>query len=147
MFKNLSYPIICTDKYAETVGFYEDGLNFEPIYEEDEKFITLRRRDNHDQHLSVISMDYKWLREKDRRVPAGLILFYGVDDLEKTYDQFYLDGMNVVSEIQTSPDGAKYFLMEDPNEILIALCQNVSEEFYEGLDNLVVNPKEIFKDN
>jgi catechol 2,3-dioxygenase-like lactoylglutathione lyase family enzyme len=124
MLSEFSYPIICTKKFKQTVNFYEDYFNYAPELEMP-CFVVLKRQDWDNCYLAVIDANHHAIPEPYRRPVSGMLLNYPVKDVEKAYDRFYLEGLNVVSEPITSLCSKKHFFIEDPNGILIDIGENV----------------------
>lgn len=125
MLSEFSYPIVCSQKFSETVAFYEDYFDFEPAFEM-EGFVVLKRRGSRDMYLAIMDANNKTLPEQYRRPVQGMILNYPVGDADAAYRKSYLDGLNVVSE---SPEealcGRRHYFVEDPNGILIDVAQEI----------------------
>ena len=124
MFSDFYYPIISTPKFSETVGFYEDHLEYELAFEMD-NFAILKRCNLDDVYLGIIDSSHDILPEPYQRPTNGLVLNYPVENTNLAYQQFYWEGLNILSEPVKVPCGRKYFLIEDPNGNLINVTQDV----------------------
>jgi len=124
MLSQFSYPIICTDKYVQTVNFYEDHFDFAPEFELKD-FVILRRKDYEECYIAIISSDNQILPKKYRKPVSGMILNYPTKDVRATYQQMYWEGLNIVSEPAEAPCLRKHFFVEDPNGILIDVATDI----------------------
>ncbi len=128
MLTQFSYPIICTDKVGETASYYEDHFDFVPAFEIMHGFVILQREGWDNAYLAILSVDSDEIPEEYRKPTSGMILNYPVENVEKTYDDLYLEGLDIVTETKISICGRKHFFVKDPNGILIDVAANVPLE-------------------
>ena len=135
MLSQFSYPIICSEKYIKTVNFYEDHFEFVPEFEE-ANFVILKRKDRDDIYLAIIDTNHKGIPDRYRKSVSGMILNYPVKDTRAAYQQYYWEGLNIVSEPEVSSCARKHFFVEDPNGILIDIAEDVEIEKTNILETL-----------
>lgn len=123
MLSEFSYPIICTDKFVETVNFYEDYLHYTPALEQS-NYVILKRNDWDNCYLAILDISHPSIPQQYRKQVSGMLLNYPVANVDKTYEDFYWEGLNIVSDLETTPCYKKRFFIEDPNGILIAIGEN-----------------------
>ena len=114
------HTVICTDKLVKTVNFYEDFFDFYPVFETDDHVI-MQRGDDVRSQIAVVDANHETLPEGFRKVTSGLMLNFPVDDIQKSYEHFYYEGIDMASELQAAPCGQSYFMMRDPNDNLITI--------------------------
>lgn len=124
MLSEFSYPIICTHKFVETVNFYEDYLNYSPEMEM-VNYVILKRNDWDNCYLAIIDTAHPGIPDQYRKQVSGMLLNYPVNNVDQTYEDLYWEGLNIVSELTTTPCFKKRFFIEDPNGILIAVGENM----------------------
>ena len=124
MLSQFSYPIISSEKFSETVAFYEDHFGFTPKLEMD-GFVVLEREDMADVYLGIINCKHKALPEAHRKPVTGLMLSYPVDNVIKFYDYAYHEGLTLLSEPNDALCGRKHFYVEDPNGVLVDVAENI----------------------
>lgn len=127
MLSQFSYPIVCTEKFVQAVAFYEDHFGYSPAFEMD-GFVILKRQDRDDAYLAIIDSNHGVIPEHYRRSVKGMILNFPVENVNSTFQEFYWEGLNIVSEPESALCGRKHFFVEDPNGILIDVAENVSIE-------------------
>ncbi len=120
MFASFSYPNICTDKYAETVAFYEDYLDYEVSFEL-QGFAVMRRTDWANIYLAIINSKHAAIPEHYRKTVAGMILSYPSHSVKDAYDTLYWEGITLVTKPAKADCGHNFFFVEDPNGILIEI--------------------------
>lgn len=121
------HTVICTDKLVKTVNFYEDFFGFYPVFETDDHVIMQRGSDKKSQ-IAIIDINHESLPEGFRKVTSGLMLNFPVDDIKKSYEYFYYEGIDMASELQEASCGQDYFMMRDPNDNLITIMQKERTE-------------------
>ncbi|MCB1531941.1 MAG: glyoxalase [Alphaproteobacteria bacterium] len=125
MLTQFSYPIICTEKFKDTVNYYEDHLGFVPQFEIFQNFVILKRDTYADVFIAIVDAHSQEIPQEYRRKSSGIILNFPVEDVQKTYDEFYIEGLEVLNEPKVSICGRKHFFVVDPNGILIDVAENV----------------------
>lgn len=124
MLSQFSYPIVSTDKFVETVAFYEDHFGYVSAFEMD-GFVILQRQDWDDMYLAVIESAHTALPEQYRRPVKGMILNMPVHDVAGAHQEAYWEGLDIVSEPAPALCGRKHFFLEDPNGVLVDVAENV----------------------
>ncbi len=125
MLSQFSYPIICSDKFEQTVAFYEDHFEFAPSLEM-EGFVILGRADWPDMYLAIMDFTHSTIPEKYRKPVSGMILNYPTKDVKALYVKLYEDGLDLITEPSHAKCGRKHFFVEDPNGILIDVAEDVA---------------------
>lgn len=119
----LSCPIICTDKFAQTVDFYEDHMGFTLAVETD-GYALMKREGREGVWLSVIDRSCQCKQETCKDDRADIVLSYPVKDVGQVYEKFYWDGLTLGDEPDGTDAGDAHFTVEDPNGILINVSQD-----------------------
>ena len=127
MFSQFSYPIICSDKFEETVAFYEDHFGYAPAKELN-GFIVMQRSDYEDAYLAIMNCKHGAIPKEYRKPTSGMILSYPVADVKATYQEMYWEGLSILSEPEDALCGRKHFFVEDPNGILVNVAQEIEIE-------------------
>lgn len=128
MLTQFSYPIICTDKFRDTVNYYEDYLGFSVQFEIVQNFVILKRNSYKDVYVAILDINNHEIPEEYRRSSSGVILNFPVEDVEKAYDELYIEGLEILDKPKISICGRKHFFVVDPNGILINVAENVPLE-------------------
>lgn len=128
MLTQFSYPIICTDKFRDTVNYYEDYLGFSVQFEIVQNFVILKRDSYKDVYVAILDINNHEIPEEYRRSSSGVILNFPVEDVEKAYDELYIEGLEILDKPKISICGRKHFFVVDPNGILINVAENVPLE-------------------
>ncbi len=134
------YPIICTDKLKETINFYEDHFGFRPYYEI-EYYAYLNHPEHEDMHIGIADLSHPDLPPNYKSTVSGMMLSFFTDDIQKMYDELYMEGVDLASEIKDEACGRRHFGVIDPNGIMISVSQtgveakgNLIEEIRQDYD-------------
>lgn len=127
MLSQFMYPIICTEKFAQTVAFYEDHFSYHVVMEL-EGYAIMQRADWDNMYLAIIDSTHEEIPEQYRRPISGMILSMPVHDVMAAHQEAYWEGLNVITEPANANCGRKHFYVEDPNGILITVAENVPLE-------------------
>lgn len=131
MLSNFSYPIICADDYARTVNFYEDHFDFRPEFELP-LFSILKRQGCDNSYIAIVDKNHDCIPKQYQAQTKGMILHLPVYNVDSAYQQFYWEGLSIITEPSVVPNiGMRHFYVEDPNGILIFVAEAVD---YKSLD-------------
>jgi uncharacterized glyoxalase superfamily protein PhnB len=124
------YPILMTEKYVETINYYEDHFDFIAEMETD-TFTVLRHKKDSAVRIAVVAREHDELPEGHSKNAQGIILNYPVSDVQSAFEYFYMEGMDIKTDIKLSPCGRRHFMVVDPNGVLIDVMQEY-DPFKEG---------------
>lgn len=117
------YPVLVSDRFVDTVNFYEDFFGFVPAIEE-EGYVMLKGQDNPGLQIAVFDTKHKCLSD---RVPPvqGLILSLEVGDAKAAYDRLYMEGLELYKEYGRDLHGRPHFVVYDPNGVLVNVFEKL----------------------
>ncbi|MEV0387005.1 VOC family protein [Nonomuraea sp. NPDC050643] len=110
------YPVICTDKMAESKDFYVRLFGFEVTFEAD-WYVSLRRGAH---ELALLDHTHPTLPAAYRRPVAGLLLNFEVDDVDAEWERL-VQGEGLVPELALRDEdfGQRHFIVADPSGVLV----------------------------
>jgi catechol 2,3-dioxygenase-like lactoylglutathione lyase family enzyme len=110
------YPVICTDKVAETRDFYVRLFDFEVTFEA-EWYVSLRRGS---YELALLDHTHPTLPEAYREKVAGLLLNFEVADADAEWERLVVRaGLSPELPLRSEDFGQRHFIVADPNGVLI----------------------------
>lgn len=117
---NSFYPVILTDKLAESSAFYKEHFGFETVFES-EWYVSLQmEKDNQSFELALLDPEHETIPAGFRRPTAGLILNFEVEDVDQEYSRLITDAkLPLHLELRDEEFGQRHFITSDPNGILI----------------------------
>ncbi|MEU4573046.1 VOC family protein [Nonomuraea sp. ATR24] len=122
------YPVICTDKVAESRDFYVERFGFEVTFEAD-WYVSLRRGA---YELALLDHTHPTLPEAYRKRAAGVLLNFEVADVDAEWRRLVLDGgLKPELELRSEDFGQRHFIVADPTGVLIDVITNIepTEEY------------------
>jgi catechol 2,3-dioxygenase-like lactoylglutathione lyase family enzyme len=110
------YPVICTDRVAESRDFYVRLFGFEVTFEAD-WYVSLRRGSH---ELALLDHTHPTLPEAYRRKVAGLLLNFEVADADAEWERLVVRaGLTPELPLRSEDFGQRHFIVADPNGVLI----------------------------
>ena len=124
------YPVIMTNKVADTVAFYRDHFNFAPTFESD-WYVHLQSQDDPSTNVAILQFDHPTVPEQARAQTAGLILNFEVEDCRAEYERLKKADLPLLLDIRDEAFGQRHFITADPNGVMIDVIQPIppSAEF------------------
>jgi catechol 2,3-dioxygenase-like lactoylglutathione lyase family enzyme len=104
---------ISTYKLQESKEFYIKHLGFRLVYESD-WYVELLPQD-----LETAGISFVLGQREEGEIfnGRGLILSFEVEDVDKEYQRFKAEGLEICQELQDKPWGERSFVVDDPNGI------------------------------
>ena len=116
---NSMYPVIATDKLAETKAFYLDCFPFEIVFEAD-WYISLRSTGDHLFELAILDCQHETIPEGFRKpFNGGLLINFEVEDVDSLYGAFQNSDLPIHLPLRDEDFGQRHFITSDPNGVLI----------------------------
>jgi len=124
------YPVIMTDRVAETARFYERHFRFKPLFESD-WYVHLQSAEDAGVNLAVLRGDHGTIPEAARGRVSGLVINFEVDEVDREYERAMQAGLPILLELRDEPFGQRHFITSDPNGVLLDVIKPIppSEEF------------------
>ncbi|ACZ87406.1 VOC family protein [Streptosporangium roseum] len=113
------YPVVCTQRIAETRDFYTGLFGFETTFESD-WYVSLRRPEAPHYELAILDHTHETIPEGHRVPVQGLILNFEVADVDAEHDRLVLQaGLEPRLTLRSEDFGQRHFIVADPNGVLI----------------------------
>ncbi len=124
------YPVIMTDRVAETATFWRDNFSFAPAFEAD-WYVHLQSTEDPSVNIAILRGDHETIPAKGRGHAAGLIINFEVADVDSVYDAVVASNLPILLPLRDEPFGQRHFITEDPNGVLIDVIKPIppSPEF------------------
>lgn len=124
------YPVIMTDKVAETAAFYIAHFGFEAQFEAD-WYVHLQSTVDERVTLAVLDGSHDTIPLPGRGRVSGLILNFEVEDVDAEYARLTAAGLPILQELRDEWFGQRHFITADPSGVLIDVIKPIppSKEF------------------
>ena len=124
------YPVIMTDRVAETAQFYRDHFRFAPAFESD-WYVHLQSSEDPGVNIAILSGDHDTIPEAGRGRAAGLLINFEVADVDAEYARARAAGLPMLLDLRDEPFGQRHFITQDPAGVLIDIITPIppSAEF------------------
>ena len=129
------YPVIMTDKVAETTVFYSKHFKFRAVFEAD-WYVHLQSIEDSAVNLAILDGNHETVPEVARGHVSGLILNFEVEDVDAIYENLKAEGLVILREIKDEDFGQRHFITQDPNGVLLDIIKPIppSAEFLAQYD-------------
>lgn len=119
------YPVLMTDRVAETARFYEDHFRFRRLFDSD-WYIHLQSTEEASVNLAVLDRDHSTIPEARRGQQAnGLLLNFEVANVDAEYERAVAKGLKVLLAIRDEEFGQRHFIVQDPNGVMVDVIQPI----------------------
>jgi catechol 2,3-dioxygenase-like lactoylglutathione lyase family enzyme len=118
------YPVIGTQRVAESAAFYVEHFGFEVTFEAD-WYVSLRHGAAPHYELALLDYSHESVPEAGRQPVAGLLLNFEVADVDAEYARLIGGaGLPLLRDIRSEAWGQRHFITADPNGVLIDVITN-----------------------
>lgn len=125
------YPVLMTDKVAETARFYSEHFRFKPMFEAD-WYVHLQSEEDESVNLAILDQNHETIPEAGRgRGAGGLLINFEVEDVDAVYEVAQANRLPILQVLRDEAFGQRHFITCDPNGVLIDVIKPIppSEEF------------------
>ncbi len=124
------YPVIMTDKVADTTRFYIEKFRFVPKFKSD-WYVHLQSSEDEKVNLAILQGDHETVPEPARGTISGLLLNFEVEDVDSEFERAKANDLPILLSLKDEPFGQRHFITSDPNGILIDVIMPIppSEEY------------------
>ncbi|MDF1791730.1 MAG: VOC family protein [Thalassobaculaceae bacterium] len=112
------YPVIMTDRVAETAGFYRDHFRFAPKFESD-WYVHLQSCEDPAVNIAILAGDHATIPASGRGRVSGLLINFEVADVDAEYARAQAAGLPILLPLRDEPFGQRHFITRDPAGALI----------------------------
>lgn len=124
------YPVICTDKLAESKAFYLENFPFEVVFESD-WYVSLKSEGEQSFELALLESTHDTVPAVYRKsFSGGLLINFEVDEVDPVFEQFQRAGLPIHLGLRSETFGQRHFITSDPNDVLIDVIKVIP--FAEG---------------
>ncbi len=117
------YPVLCTDRVAESRDFYVRLLGFAVTFEVD-WYVSLRRDPAHE--LALVDHRHPTVPAGHRAPVRGLLLNLEVTDVDAEWERLVVrEGLRPELGLRDEPFGQRHFIVADPNGVLIDVITEI----------------------
>lgn len=120
------YPVIMTDRVAETARFYEAHFRFARLFDSD-WYVHLQSTEDASVNLAILDGDHPTIPEALRgdRV-SGLLLNFEVEDVDAEYARALAHGLQMQLTLRDEDFGQRHFIVRDPSGVLIDVIKPIA---------------------
>ena len=117
------YPVLMSDRVAETARFYCDHFGFQKTFEEDWYVSLLHSGTKHE--LAILQYDHPSVPEGRRTPSKGVVINVEVANASQAYEHLVAKGLTVHCPLRDEEWGQRHFITEDPSGNLVDVIENI----------------------
>ena len=125
------YPVLMTDRVAETARFYETHFRFTSLFDSD-WYVHLQSSEDPSVNLAILDGKHATIPATARVDRAsGVLLNFEVDDVDAEYERALAQGLTVLLALRDEAFGQRHFIVQGPDGVLIVVIKPIppSEDF------------------
>ncbi|AYG68707.1 MULTISPECIES: VOC family protein [unclassified Rhizobium] len=124
------YPVIMTERVAETAAFYIEHFGFRESFASD-WYVHLQSVEDSGINLAILDGRHETIPAQARGQVMGLLLNFEVEDVDAVYSRARDVGLPILLAIRNEVFGQRHFITADPNGVLIDVIKPIppSAEF------------------
>lgn len=119
------YPVLMTDKVAETARFYVEHFRFVPLFESD-WYVHLQSSEDERVNLGIVHNTHETIPAAARGRVSALLINFEVEDPDAEYARAVASGLPILLELRDEPFGQRHFITRDPNGVLIDVIKPIA---------------------
>lgn len=124
------YPVICSERLADSRDFYRSLLDLEVTFEID-WYVSLVASDGSGLQLAFVQSQHDSVPARDRGSAAGTIITVETDDVDAVFERARQLGLPIELTPRDEAWGQRHFMTRDPNGLLVDVVKQIepSQEF------------------
>lgn len=124
------YPVIMTERVAQTAQFYVDHFRFGRAFDSG-WYVHLQSSEDPTVNLAILQGDHPTVPAAARGTVSGLLINFEVEDVDAEYQRAQASGLPIVLSLRDEAFGQRHFITQDPNGVLIDIIKPIppSAEF------------------
>ncbi len=112
------YPVLMTDKVAETADFYCEHFRFVRRFNSD-WYVHLCSTEDESVNLAILNGHHHTIPAVGRGQASGLLLNFEVEDVDAEYQRAQTAGLPILLSLRDEDFGQRHFITADPNGVLL----------------------------
>ena len=122
------YPVLMTDRVADTARYYEQHFRFTRLFDSN-WYVHLQSLEDASVNLAILDGDHATIPEAARGGrAAGVLLNFEVEDASAEYQRVLDQGLDVQLALRDEAFGQRHFIVRDPNGVLIDVIQPIAPD-------------------
>jgi uncharacterized glyoxalase superfamily protein PhnB len=120
-----SYPVLMTERVAETAAFYVRLFRLRPLFTSD-WYVHLCSAGAAPVNLAILDARHETIPAARRGTTAsGLLLNFEVDDPDALYAEALAAGLPVLLPLRDEPFGQRHFITADPGGVMVDVIKPI----------------------
>ena len=118
------YPVIMTDRVAETARFYVDNFRFVSRFDSG-WYVHLQSSEDERVNIAVLQGDHETVPAEGRGRVSGLLINFEVADVDAEYERARAAGLPILLALRDEEFGQRHFITRDPSGVLVDVIKPI----------------------
>jgi catechol 2,3-dioxygenase-like lactoylglutathione lyase family enzyme len=119
---NAVFPVVMTNRLAESRDFYAELLGMRLAFEAD-WYVQLISPVTPAAQLGLVLEGHESVPSVFRRPPAGVLVTVEVEDVDAVYERARARALAIELELRSEDWGQRHFMTRDPNGLAVDVVQ------------------------
>jgi catechol 2,3-dioxygenase-like lactoylglutathione lyase family enzyme len=119
---NAVFPVVMTDRLAESREFYAELLEMRLAFEAD-WYVQLVSPTDPNAQLGLVLQGHDSIPPVFRRPAAGVLVTIEVDDVDRVHERARVGGLPIELSLRSEEWGQRHFITRDPNGLAVDVVQ------------------------
>jgi catechol 2,3-dioxygenase-like lactoylglutathione lyase family enzyme len=119
---NALFPVVMTDRLAESRDFYSDLLELRLAFEA-EWYVQLLSPATNAAQLGLVARDHESVPAAFRQLPAGVLVTVEVENVDAVHERAGARGLSIELPLRSENWGQRHFMTRDPNGLAVDVVQ------------------------
>jgi uncharacterized glyoxalase superfamily protein PhnB len=119
------YPVLMTNRVAQTAAFYMTHFGFQPVFEAD-WYVHLQSSSDATVNLAILDGAHDTIPAIGRGTAAGLLLNFEVEDATAEFARLNAAGLPILLNLQDEAFGQRHFITADPDGVMIDIIEPIA---------------------
>lgn len=119
------YPLVITDKMAESVAFYKSNFDFVAVFEQDWYVQLLHEKSGAELAFMQPNVETQPAELHKKFAGNGIVLSLEVDDANAEWQRLKDKNLDIVVSLRDEEWGQRHFIVVDPAGVYVDIVQQL----------------------
>jgi catechol 2,3-dioxygenase-like lactoylglutathione lyase family enzyme len=112
------YPVLITSDVAGAARFFQDHLDFRPLFAAD-WYVHLQAAEDESVNLGLVASGHHTIPRPGAGPAQGLLLNFEVEDVDAVHARLAAAGLPILLPLRSEAFGQRHFILAGPDGVMI----------------------------